>query len=368
MMDTVTAAGPRPDWHPVITAGLHREPVTTVRQRIGIVKLSAFGDVVHALPVARALRRAFPGAHVSWMVEARESGILQGHPDLDAVIPVDSRRWRRLIGQPRGAREALGELDGLRARLRAARLDVALDLQGLIKSGVLIALTRAPVRIGFSRARCRESLSALFTNRHITPPPTAVHVVEQYLALLEPLGITGVRPDFYVPMDPAADRRADEFTRAHGIARGTRLVALNPGAARESKRWPAVHFRAVAERLASEADARVLLLWGPDEAPLAREIASGLSAPPLLAPPTDLRELASLLRRCALMISGDTGPLHLAAAVGTPCLGLFGPTRAERNGPYGARCRALQSGDGTMAALEPGPVVAAARALLGADR
>jgi heptosyltransferase-1 len=368
MMDTVTAAGPRPDWHPVITAGLHREPVTTARHRIGIVKLSAFGDVVHALPVARALRRAFPGAHVSWMVEARESGILQGHPDLDAVIPVDSRRWRRLIGQPRGAREALGELDGLRARLRAARFDVALDLQGLIKSGVLIALTRAPVRIGFSRARCRESLSALFTNRHITPPPTAVHVVEQYLALLEPLGITGVRPEFHVPMDPAADRRADEFTRAHGIARGTRLVALNPGAARESKRWPAVHVRAVAERLASEADARVLLLWGPDEAPLAREIASGLSAPPLLAPPTDLRELASLLRRCALMISGDTGPLHLAAALGTPCLGLFGPTRAERNGPYGAHCRALQSGDGTMAALEPGPVVAAARALLGADR
>jgi len=141
-------------------------------------------------------------------------------------------------------------------------------------------------------------------------------------------------------------------------------VALNPGAGRSEKRWPVAHFRELAERLGAEAGARLLLLWGPDEVHMAREIATGLSSRAVLAPPTDLDELTALLRRCSVMVAGDTGPLHLAAAVGTPCLGLFGPTRAERNGPYGPRNRGLQSPDGTMAGLAPSTALAAAQGLL----
>lgn len=331
---------------------------------IAIVKLSSLGDVIHALPVARALRRAFPDATLTWIVEAREHAILRDHPDLDRIIPVDTRRWRRILWRPAGARQVREKLGRLRTRMRASRFEVTLDLQGLLKSGLLTAYTGARTRIGFSAGRCRERLNALFTNHRVTPPAEAVHVVEQYLSLLAPLGVASAPPEFHVPARPAAERRIADWLAERGIKTTDRLVALNPGAGWAAKQWPVAHFRVLAERLGTETDARVLLLWGPDEIHMARQIGDGLSSRPILAPPTDLDELTSLLRRCTLMIANDTGPLHLAAAVGTPALGLYGPTRAERNGPYGARCRGLQSPDITMAGLAADVVFDAAQGLL----
>jgi heptosyltransferase-1 len=339
--------------------------MTSRAPRIAIIKLSSLGDVLHALPVARALRRALPGAHLTWVVEAREYAILRDHPDLDAVVPVDTRLWRRLVWRPSGAREVLSKVGRLRERIRRASFDVAIDLQGLLKSGLLTAYTGAPVRIGFSAGRCRERWNALFTNRHVTPPLSARHVVEQYLALLAPLGIDPGPVEFHVPLPAAAERRMEELLVKEGVKPADRLVAINPGAGRANKRWPVARFSALAERLASEAGARLLLLWGPDEAFMARDIALALPGhSALLAPPTDLGELTALLKRCRLMIANDTGPLHLAAALGTPALGLFGPTSAERNGPYGPRCRGLQSPDGTMDGLEVVTVFEAARGML----
>jgi lipopolysaccharide heptosyltransferase I len=337
-------------------------------ERIAIVKLSSLGDVVHALPVARALRRARPGAHLTWIVEAREHAILRDHPDLDAVVPVDTRRWRRLLRRPTAAPRAGLELAGILRRIHSERFDAALDLQGLIKSGVLIAATGAPIRIGFTGARCREALNCLFTNRRVAPAAEHAHVVDQYLALLAPLGIRPGPPEFHIPPRPEAERRMAEFLAEGGVKEHEPLVAINPGAGRADKRWPVAHFTALARRLAAEGPARILLVWGPGEMPLAREICDALPARAILAPPTDLDELAALLRRSTLLVAADTGPLHLAAAIGTPCLGLYGPTRAERNGPYGRDCRGLQSPDQTMAGLEPGAVFDAARSLLGAVR
>ena len=339
--------------------------MTSRSPRIAIIKLSSLGDVVHALPVAHALRRALPSAHLTWVVEAREYAILRDHPDLDAVVPVDTRLWRRLIWRPAGAREVLGKVGRLRERIRRASFDVAIDLQGLLKSGLLTAYTGAPLRIGFSAGRCRERWNALFTNRRVTPPDSARHIVEQYLALLAPLGIEPGPAEFHVPVPAAAERRIEELLVKEGVKPGDRLVAINPGAGHPQKRWSVACFGALAERLATEAGARLLLLWGPDEAHMAREISLALPGhSALLAPPTDLGELAALLKRCRLMIANDTGPLHLAAALGTPSLGLYGPTRAERNGPYGPRCRGLQSPDGTMAGLEVAGVFEAARDML----
>src|SRR5262249_40612065 len=173
------------------------------------------------------------------------------------------------------------------------------------------------------------------------------------LALLEPLGIPPGPPEFHLPLRPAAERRMEEFLGEHGFKRRDRLVAINPGAGRPDKRWPVAHLTTVAERLASECEARILLLWGPDEGHMARQIPAGMPARAILAPPTDLDELTAVLRRTALLVANDTGPLHLAAALGTPALGLYGPTRAERNGPYGSHGRGLQSPDGTMAGLDP---------------
>ncbi len=333
--------------------------------RVAILKLSSLGDVVHALPVASALRRHFPDSHLTWVVEARVAALLADHPDLDSVISVDTRRWRRLIWTLAGMREIRRNLVHVIRRLRLGRFEVVLDLQGLLKSGFLAACTGAPRRVGFAFRYLREPLNALFTNCRVAPPPEAVHVVEQYLALLEPLGVRDRRPVFNIPASHGAERRIDAFFAGQHLTSRDRLVALNPGTGRQEKRWPVTHWRRLAERLELEGGFRPLLLWGPGEEALITTVSRGLPTASLLAPSTTLCDLAVLLRRVTLVVAGDTGPLHLAAAVGTPCLGLYGPTSPERNGPYGRHCGSLRSPEGVMASLQPDAVFRAVMELLG---
>jgi heptosyltransferase I len=325
---------------------------------IALVKLSSLGDVVHALPAAEALAAAFPRTRLAWLVERRESALLRNHPAVDDVIDVDTRAWRsartpaQLLAVVRGIR-------ALRRTLLASRFDVAIDMQGLVKSGAVARATGAPLRIGFAAGWSRERLNALFTTRRVAPPPQARHVVDQYLALLEPLGVSVPpgRARFRLPTRAAAESRIDDFFVGVGLKPRHRLVVLNPGAGRANKRWPVARFRALAERLCHEQGAQVLVLWGPREGEAARAIAEIAPPRPALAPPTDLDELAAVARRASVMVSGDTGPLHLAAAVGTPCVGLYGPTSGTRNGPYGAGHHVIAAPDGKMAALEVTPVL-----------
>jgi heptosyltransferase-1 len=331
-------------------------------ERIALVKLSALGDVVHALPVATALRAAKPASRVAWIVERREAALLRGHPALDAVIEVDTRAWRRARG-PAAALTALRALLALRRRLRAERFDVALDLQGLLKSAVISAATGASTRIGFGPGWSRERASGLFTTLKVSPPPDAVHVVDQYLSLLEPLGIRRPAVTFALPADERAEALMERALAAAGLKPRDRLVVINPGAGRLAKRWPVDRFRDLARRLARDQGAAVLVVWGPSEHEAARTIAGdGVT----LAPPTDLHELIAVLRRASVVVAGDTGPLHLAAALGVPCVGLYGPTSARRSGPYGAGHRTLQSADGTMTAIDTTAVGEAVAALLAA--
>ncbi len=327
---------------------------------VGIVKLSSLGDVVHALPVAVNVRAHRPDARVTWIVEAREAAVLRGHRAIDSVIPIDTRRWRR-VRRPAELATVVREVGAVRRQLHAAALDVALDVQGLLKSALVTRATGARVRVGFARGRCREPLSALFTTRHVTPSAGAVHVVDQYLALLAPLGIDAPRPDFDVPRDVGAEARADEFLAGSGLKPHDRLVVLNPGAGRPEKRWAAERFAELARRAREEAAAHVLVVWGPGEQAAAGSIARDTA---VLAPPTDVVDLIALLRRASVMVAADTGPLHLAAAVGTPCVGLYGPTRGERNGPYGRGHAIIQSADGSMTGVTIDEVLAAVQARL----
>jgi len=333
---------------------------------VALVKLSSLGDVVHALPVAEALAAAFPRARLVWIVERREAALLRDHPALDEVIDVDTRAWRS-ARTPRQVAEVVRGLVVLRRRLRAARFDVAIDLQGLVKSGAVTRATGAPLRIGFAAGWSRERLNALFTTRRVTPPLEARHVVDQYLALLAPLGVavSPGRARFRLATRAAAELRIDDFLVGVGLKPRHRLVVLNPGAGRTNKRWPVARFRALAERLCHEAGAQVLVLWGPSERDAARAIVDIPVPRPALAPPTDLDELAAVTRRASVMVAGDTGPLHLAAAVGTPCVGLYGPTSAARNGPYGAGHRVLAAPDGRMASIDVPPVLEAVLEVLG---
>lgn len=319
--------------------------------RIALIKLSSLGDVVHALPVAATLRARVPDAHVTWIVECHEAAVLSGHPALDALVPIDTRRWRRARGL-RDLGDVVHAVNQVRRRLRAAAFDVALDLQGLIKSGLIAAATRAPVRIGFTASRCREPLSAVFTNRRVEPPAAARHIVDQHLTMLGPLQVVEPVREFRLPVDPGAEARADEFLSARGLKPGRGLVVLNPGAGRPDKRWPEERFRALAERLTEDAGADVLVVWGPGEEATGRRIAAAGASRVVFGPPTNLYELVAFLRRASVLVAADTGPLHLAAALGTPCVGLYGPTSVVRNGPYGTGHRCLQAPNGRVTTIE----------------
>ena len=335
--------------------------------RIALVKLSSLGDVVHALPLAASLRAACPAARLTWVVERREAAILREHPALDEVIVADTRGWRR--ARSAGAlAAALREVRALRRRLAGARFDVAIDAQGLLKSGLLVAATRARVRVGFAASVAREPLATAFTTERVTPPPTAMHVVDQYLALLGALGISERRHEFPLPASAVAASRADEWLAGVGIKPRHRLVILNPGAGRADKRWPVASFATLARRLVDDGGAHAVITWGPGEEDLARGIASASAASGpgvVLAPPTDLDTLLALLRRASVVVAADTGPLHLAAALGTLCVGLYGPTSAARNGPFGPAHRTLTSDDRTMASLAPEAVLPLVLEMLG---
>lgn len=292
-----------------------------------MVRLSAIGDVIHTMPVACALRERFPRARLAWVVEQRAASLLQGHEAINDLIEL-----------PRGFLKSPPGVWRLRQRLRALRPDVAIDVQGLSKSALVARLSGAPRRIGFDRPAGREI--SLWLNNELVRP-TATHVVDQYLELLRPLGVRQPTVRFQVPEMPSERETADQLVRQTGLEGG--YAAMNAGAGWPSKRWPSERFASVARYLGESWHMPSLVLWsGGEERAWAEQIVAGSGGHARLAPPTNLRELAAVARRARLFVSSDTGPLHLAAAVGTPCVGLFGPWPAERNGPYGPKHLAIQ--------------------------
>ena len=292
--------------------------------RILIVRLGALGDVVHAIPVAAALRRAFPQARIDWLVSAKHREILDLVPVID----------RRLVINDRGDASGGTSLVAAIRELRRARYDVAIDLQGLIKSALLARASGAPRVLGFSSSYARERAARLFyTDAHdpgrggLYDPRETRHVVDINLGLLTLLGITAARADFPIDEPPsAAARVVREQT-------GGRYALVNPGAAWPNKRWPPERLAAVANQLRERHRLTSVVLWGPGEEPLAAAVAATAKGAAIVSPSTTIADLAALARGAALMVSGDTGPTHIAAALGTPIVGIYGPTRPARNGP-----------------------------------
>jgi heptosyltransferase-1 len=305
-------------------------------ERILIVKLSAIGDIIHTLPAVAALRQAYPKAWLAWIVENTGANLLRGNPDIDELITVDTRAWRAnwWVG--------LRHLCYVTRHLRRAGFELCIDFQGLLKSALFAALSGAPVRLGFPHQRCREPLSALLTNVHGPLVDPNAHVVEQLIALLQPLGIATAERRFAIPMSDADEHFAARVWRELGLTSTVPVVALNPGAAWETKRWGELNFARLNDALIRRYQVRTLLTWGPSEEPLIQRVVRATTYTPAIAPATTLLQLAALLSRCAVFVGGDTGPLHLAAAVGTPTVGLYGPSNPRRNGPYGSGHIVLQ--------------------------
>lgn len=292
--------------------------------RILLVRLGALGDLVHALPVAAAIKAAWPEARLDWLAEARHRPFLDLVPVLDGRLAIDTRSVRGRCGWPAVVRA-----------MRSRRYDATLDVQGLLKSAALARLSGAHRVIGFARAHLREPL-AVHAYSETVDPRGAVHVVEKNLACAAALGVPVAAPRFPLsPPNPSPE------VAAVVEAAGPAFAAINPGAAWPSKRWPAERFGALARRLADRCGLGSIVLWGPGERALADAVAAAAGGAARIAPPTSVGDLLVLLARAAVVVAGDTGPLHLAAALGTPVVGIYGPTDPRRNGPWGPRDRAV---------------------------
>ena len=281
-----------------------------------IVRLGALGDVVHAVPAAAALRRAFPSAQIDWLVEAKHRAIVDLVSVIDRTVAIDRPTFQ-------------GWSAAVRA-LRATRYDLAIDLQGLLKSAVLARASGAARVVGFSIWHLREKTARPFYSD--VREAEGGHVIAKNLRLLEAVGVHDSEISFPLRAAPSA---ALEALRAR-IGPDTRFALINPGAAWPNKRWPPDRFGEVAAFVAETSGLTPVVLWGPGEEVLARGVIDASASRAVLAPSSDIGDLVAMTRAAALVVSGDTGPLHIAAAVGTPVVALFGPTDPARNGPYAA--------------------------------
>lgn len=286
--------------------------------RFLIVRLSSLGDVVSALPVLAALRDTFLRAQIDWVIDRRWAPLLMGNPDLNEVIPMRSRSIREFFDCGR--------------RLRENNYKCVVDAQGLYKSALLARISRAPNRVGFSFSFARERSSTLFYTQRVKPKSR--HIIDQNLELALEAGATRhpARFPLHVPSD--SQSIVDQFLRGTNIEK---YAVLSPGAGWLSKCWPAERYGELSKRLREAYGYRIIINCGPDETEMAETVVAnaGLSLPIIVQ--YELPELMALLSRADLVVAGDSGPLHLAVALGAPVVGLYGPTSPARNGPYGGR-------------------------------
>lgn len=308
-----------------------------------LVKLSAIGDVLHTLPVLNALRQAFVDAHITWLVEEAAAALIEGHPALDRVLICRRKSWIR--DWKAGRRKAVvEEAADFVARLRDTVYDVVLDFQALLKGALWIALCRGKRKIGFDRGMEHMEHSYWFLNERIPPISMEVHALERNLVMLEPLGIRNVQ-DVVYRLPITTDHRNRVRRLLQPLSGSRPIVCINPVAKWDTKLWTARGFAAVADRLVAEVGAAVIFTGAQEDRGRIDDIRDRMSRHALdVSGQTDLMTLAALYETADAVISTDTGPMHLAAAVETPVVALFGPTAPWRTGPYGNRHRVIRLG------------------------
>ena len=297
-------------------------------RRILIIKPSSLGDIIHALPALAALRDQFPSAHIAWLVKRQWAGVLERVDGLDRIWPVAPglKGWLRSVPS-----------------LKAESFDLVIDLQGLFRSGAMAWLTGSRTRIGFANGR--EGSPFCYTQR-VLVPMLETHAVDRYLLVAAAVGAVpkGV-PEFRMRPAAADRQRIAELLRRVGLAPGAQWIAMNVSARWDTKRWPPEHFAAVADALYNEGLGPVGLLGGPGDRAATEAVMSRMQTTPIdLTGQTSPELLPALLASASLLLTNDSGPMHIAAAMGTPVVALFGPTSSTRTGPYGSGHRVFRSG------------------------
>jgi lipopolysaccharide heptosyltransferase I len=296
-------------------------------ERILIVKLGSIGDVVHTLPTLNALRKTFPRSYISWLVEPASEEILIGHPSLDEII-VFERDKSSIF-------KTVCAFLQLVKKLRNRKFDITLDLQALIKSGIITILSGSKIKVGFEAGSSRaEKMSHLFTNVKVKEGGFP-HILERNLQFARKLGSRVSEIRFDIPVSQNGRKYIDSFLKRESIY-DKRIIILHPGAGWSTKKWSLGKYAKLADEISSNfRDVSVILTWGPGEYNSVEEIHRMARSGPIMAPKTTIGQLIPLLKRCKVLVSSDTGPLHIAAALGKRVIGLYGPTDSIRNGPYG---------------------------------
>lgn len=300
-------------------------------RRICIIKPSSLGDVVHSLPILPELRGLWPNAELSWVVAGSFRSLLDGRADLDRVIPYDK-------GPSGISARGMRGLSRLCRALARERFDMTIDLQGLLRSGLMTAATRAPIRVGLDDAR--EGARWFYTHR-VDAPRAEVHAVDRVMIVAEALGGHPTEPEFSLPISDDDEVWADEATA--GVPRP--MLVLNVGSRWATKRWPTRNFAEVARRAVAEFGAGIVAVGAPEDRELVDGLRKSLGLTPVmdLCGSTTLLQLAALSRRSDVYLSNDTGPLHLAAAAGASVVGVYTCTDPKLTGPYGPKAAVVKS-------------------------
>ncbi len=308
--------------------------------KVLIVKVSALGDVVHALPVLAHLHAASPDVIVDWLIEESFAPLLEGHPLLRKIVRLDTRGWRK-----QGTFVAVRGSLGVIRQLRREHYDVVLDLQGNSKSGIFTRLSGAPMRFGFDGSQAREWPNLLATNHKVKIPAENHHISSRYLQIAKEAlpGATNVSLCGPLPVQADAAKTITTLLDEFGLTRGNFLVA-HYGTTWETKLWPLDHWAELVRTLVIENGKQVVLTWGnAKEKQAAERMAKACQGRAVLWPRGSLQELVALLAAARLVIGADTGPVHIAAAVGTSTISIFRVTDSRRNGPPGDEHIRLQA-------------------------
>lgn len=301
------------------------------------MRLSAIGDVIHALPVLAALRAGLPSARIGWIVEGVSAPLLDGHPHLDKLYRIPRKRWRGKSLLQNWSKEVRPYF----REVAAEGWDVTLDLQGLTKSALAAYGSGARMRVGFGGVDGRE-LSPMLNNVLVRADDRPMHVVEKNLSLLRGIGL-----EPWMETAGLVHVLPEEIESMRGKLRGLGwggepLMGMNPGAGWVTKRWPPGEFGELASYIHARDRLRPVIVWGPGEEELAAQMIAAMpKLAPIMAPRTTLRELSALTSLLKLFVGGDTGPTHLAAALGVPTLSIFGASDPHRNRPWPASKSAL---------------------------
>ena len=301
--------------------------MVTNPKNILIIKPSSLGDVIHALPVLKILKKRFPEVRLSWFINEELSGLIEENPYIDEIFLFQRKQWKKWVSIPSN----IIELIRLIMKIRKRRFDTVIDLQGLLRSGIISFLSGSSKRLGFENAR---EHSPLFYTDKIVLPDKKIHSVERYVYSVKTLGIEDEERDFTITIPGRDIDFVENFLRENKIGDINKMIIINPWARWKTKCWPIRYYISLIKKLKSKGYFPVLI--GDEESKEKIEELKGVfSDPPAFFVGQSLKRLTGLVKKAGLMVTNDTGPMHIAAAVNTPVVAIFGPTDPCLTGPYG---------------------------------